>query len=214
MFFQKRTGRPGVTSSKFSSVRCDALDTEAALAMIGQRDADAAFGYVVFPSAAFLADSQRYGSLFGMACEGAWLSLCSGADFRQVARRQGIEVAAFSLPDFVSLLLARVIEAGQPVNLVGASPEAATMLRERYRLERLAEYAVPANINESSTALAECLEFCRAHPARFTLLAAETPRQELLAAQIAGREGITGLGLCLGGVLAPAAAPGRGGAAG
>lgn len=135
MFSQMKSRRPSSASSKFSSFRCDAVDTEAALTLINERDALLPFAYVVFPSATHLAGNQWQGEVFGMACDAAWLSLCSGTGFRQTARRQGIELSTLSLPDFASVLFGRVLKASDPVNLVGATPEVAAALRTRLHLE-------------------------------------------------------------------------------
>lgn len=177
------------------------LDATDAAALIAQRPAGAAFGYVVTPNADHLVRLAHQPGLAALYKD-AWLRLL---DSRVVAR--GARLLGLPAPrvapgaDVTALLLAAHVRHGEPLTIIGGQPAWLPALVRRYGLIQVAHHDPPIGLEHDAAALRAAVDFALAHPARFTFLAIGSPRQEMLAAAIAASGQASGLGLCIGASL-------------
>ncbi len=179
----------------------DNLGLEEAAAWIGARPANAPFGYVVTPNADHLVRLSRNPSLRAVYRE-ASLCLLDSRVVGGVARLFGLAVPAV-VPgsDLTAHLLAHHVAPGERITIVGLSPEWLPALVARCNLAPPAHYDPPMGFDRDPVAFAKAVAFVRANPARLVFLAVGSPRQERLAAALAGCGDVTGTGLCIGASL-------------
>jgi N-acetylglucosaminyldiphosphoundecaprenol N-acetyl-beta-D-mannosaminyltransferase len=179
----------------------DNLDLEQAAAWIGARPADAPFGYVVTPNADHLVRLSRNPSLRAVY-RGASLCLLDSRVVAGFARLFGLAVPAV-VPgsDLTAYLLQHHVAPGERITIVGLSPDWLPELVARCGLAPPAHYNPPMGFDRDPVAFAETIAFVRANPARLVFLAVGSPRQEHLAAALAGYGDVTGTGLCIGASL-------------
>lgn len=182
----------------------DFEDQEAgeALAMLRARPAGAPFAYLVTPNADHLVrlarEPERYGPLYRDA---AWRLM----DSRVVARLAG--ALGLQAPpvvpgsDLTARLFAEVIAPDDRVAVLGARPATIEALRARYGLSALLHHEPPMGFDADPAALHAAVAFVEAAQARFTFLAVGSPRQEIVAREVARRGIATGTGLCIGASL-------------
>jgi exopolysaccharide biosynthesis WecB/TagA/CpsF family protein len=192
------SSRPSVRLLGLDFADCDAAG---AAALLAERPAEAAFDYVVTPNAAHLVRLARDPALAAIY-RGALLRLL---DSRVVATAS----TALGLPapriapgsDLTALLLARHLQRGDPITIVGLGAAWLPALVTRFGLTPPAHYNPPMGFASDRAAFAETVAFVLAHPARFVFLAVGSPQQETLAATIAATGRATGTGLCIGASL-------------
>jgi N-acetylglucosaminyldiphosphoundecaprenol N-acetyl-beta-D-mannosaminyltransferase len=177
---------------------------------IAARPADALFAYAVTPNADHLV-RLRIGSRMAETTPAEPLqaiyrraALCL-LDSRAVAllamlfRLKPPSVVAGS--DLTERVLARHILPGERIAIIGLSPVWLPALIGRYDLAPPAHYDPPMGFEHNPAEVAKVVAFIKAHPARLIFLAVGSPRQERLAALLAGTNGVTGTGLCIGASL-------------
>jgi N-acetylglucosaminyldiphosphoundecaprenol N-acetyl-beta-D-mannosaminyltransferase len=179
----------------------DDLDVEQAGAWIAERPVNAPFGYVVTPNADHLVRLSRNPSLRAVY-RGASLCLLDSRVVAGFARMFGLAVPAV-VPgsDLTAYLMAHHLAPGERITIVGLSPEWLPALVARCGLAPPAHYDPPIGFDRDPVAFAETIAFVRANPARLVFLAVGSPRQEHLAAALAGCDDVTGTGLCIGASL-------------
>jgi N-acetylglucosaminyldiphosphoundecaprenol N-acetyl-beta-D-mannosaminyltransferase len=177
------------------------LDVAAAAAEIAARPAAAPFAYVVTPNADHLvrlADDAALRAVY----RGAMLCLLDSRVVAICARLQGLAVPPVAPgSDLTAYLLTRHLHPGERITIIGLSPAWLPALAARIGLAPPAHYDPPMGFDCDPAAFAAAVDFVRAHPARLVFLAVGSPRQERLAAAIAGAGDITGTGLCIGASL-------------
>lgn len=189
-------------SQRLLGLRFDSLDLEAVLARLAARDPAAPFAYVVTPNADHLLRHERADAALRAVYEGAWLSVCDSRVLRLLAARRGIHLRLAPGSDLTEALFARGLAGPDtPVTIIGGAPAVAEALRQRFGLRRLSHHNPPMGFIDDPAAVAACVDFVLAHPARYVLLCVGSPRQERLAARIAESGQATGIGLCVGAAL-------------
>jgi exopolysaccharide biosynthesis WecB/TagA/CpsF family protein len=177
------------------------MDAAEAAAALAARPADAPFAYVVTPNADHISRLSRrpeLAPLYG----GAWLRLLDSRVVRRAARLLGLAAPRVCTgADLTALLLARTLQPGDAVTVIGASSAELA----RLGLARAAHHAPPRGFERDPAELARAVRFVVEHPARYVFLAVGSPRQEILAAAVARTGRATGTGLCVGAALAFAA---------
>ena len=177
------------------------LSTGQAAAWLSSRSSTTPFGYVVTPNADHLVRLQRQPWLTPLY-DGALLRLL---DSRVIA----IAAAALRLPvpevspgsDLTALILRRYLEPGERVTIIGLHPDGLPALIRHTAIAPPAHLNPPYGFEHDMSALRNAVDFALANPARFTLLAVGSPRQEILAAAIQSTGQATGIGLCVGASL-------------
>jgi N-acetylglucosaminyldiphosphoundecaprenol N-acetyl-beta-D-mannosaminyltransferase len=179
------------------------LDTAAAAAAIAARPVDAPFAYVVTPNAAHFTRLNELGdSGFRDAYDHAWLRLLDGQVPRVLARRLfGLDLPHAAGSDVTLALLEHHTAPEDPVTVIGGSEELRRRLMARFGLTHLALHVPPMGFIHDPAAVAACVDFVVAHPARYVFLVAGSPQSEYLARAIAARGGAVGCGLCVGSAL-------------
>ncbi|MCQ4158920.1 WecB/TagA/CpsF family glycosyltransferase [Roseomonas sp. GC11] len=189
-------------AQRLLGLRFDMLDLEETLQRLAARDAAAPFAYVVTPNADHLLRHARADAALRAIYENAWLSVCDSRVLRLLAARRGIALKLAPGSDLTAALFARgLVGPETPLTVIGGAPEVAEALRARLGLRRLAHHNPPMGFIDDPAAVADCVDFVLAHPARFVLLCVGSPRQEILAARIAASGRATGIGLCVGAAL-------------
>ena len=180
----------------------DEMEQEAALALLAARPAGAPFAYLVTPNADHLVrlarDPARYGPLYRDA---AWRLLDSRVVAR-LARLLGLKAPPV-VPgsDLTARLLARAIDPGAPLAMLGGSAATATAIAARYGLRALHHHDPPMGFDADPTAFEAALRFVEASAARFTFLCVGSPRQEMVARALLRRGRACGTALCVGASL-------------
>ncbi|WP_254070545.1 WecB/TagA/CpsF family glycosyltransferase [Acidisphaera sp. L21] len=179
-----------------------ALDGHQALAAIVGRSSDAAFAYVCTPNAVHVVNYERGEPRFRAGIDGAWLRLC---DSRVVARLAAT-MAGVTLPlalgsDLTADLLAGAIRPTDAITIIGGTAEMESRLRQQYGWTNVVRHDPPFGFIGDPAAIAACVNFVVAHPARYVFLACGAPQSEVLGRHIAEHGGAVGTGLCIGASL-------------
>jgi exopolysaccharide biosynthesis WecB/TagA/CpsF family protein len=177
------------------------LTVAAAAAHIAERPADAPFGYVVTPNADHLVRLSRERGLHAIY-RNAMLCLLDSRVVFGLVRLFGLP-APHVVPgsDLTAQLLAHHLRENERITIVGLSPVWLPALVARCGLAEPAHHDPPMGFERDPVAFAAAVAFVRDNPARLVFLAVGSPRQEYLAAAIAGAGGATGTGLCIGASL-------------
>lgn len=170
------------------------LSPDAALTHLLARPPDAPFGYVVTPNADHLVRLSRDPTLRG-AYGQATLRLLDSRVVSGLARALGLPTPPVVTGSDLTAALLREIRGD--VTIIGLDPAWLPALG----LARVAHHNPPEGFARDPAAFGRAVRFALDHPARFTLLAVGSPRQERLAAAIAAGGGATGTGLCVGASL-------------
>jgi N-acetylglucosaminyldiphosphoundecaprenol N-acetyl-beta-D-mannosaminyltransferase len=144
------------------------LNLEQAACRIAERSAEAPFSYVVTPNADHLVRLSRDPSLRAIY-HGAGLCLLDSRVVRGIARIIGL-AAPPTVPgsDLTAYLLAKKIQPGERITILGLSAVWLPALIARYRLEALAHNDPPVGFDRDPAAFEAAAAFVRANPARFT----------------------------------------------
>jgi exopolysaccharide biosynthesis WecB/TagA/CpsF family protein len=178
------------------------LDTAGALAMLAARPAGAPFAYLVTPNADHLVrlarEPGRYGPLYRDA---AWRLLDSRVVAR-LARAMGLSAPPV-VPgsDLTARLLAEVIRPDDRIAVLGGTARTIAAVRARFGLRGLLHHDPPMGFDADPAALDAAVTFLEAASARFAFLCVGSPRQEIVARELARRGRATGTALCVGASL-------------
>jgi N-acetylglucosaminyldiphosphoundecaprenol N-acetyl-beta-D-mannosaminyltransferase len=174
------------------------LDAPAAAALIARQPAGAPFRYVVTPNADHLVRLARRPELAAVY-DGAWLRLLDSRVVARAARLLALKVPRVAPgSDVTALLLTTYLRPGERVTIIGLRPAWLPALVRRYGLDAVAHHDPPMGFESDAAAFRVAIEFVVTHPARFAFIGLGSPRQELLAAAIAGTGRACGVGLCIG----------------
>lgn len=178
------------------------MGLEAAAALLASRPAGAPFEYMLTANAQCLVLLAEPGHPLRAAYEQAWLRLTDGQVPRFLARL--VSGARFPLAagsDMTVLLLRKYITAEDHIAIIGGAPDLPDKLRRRYPVRHIHLHEPPMGYMSKPEAVAECVRFLRAHPARFVFIATGVPRSEALALRLKQEGDITGTGLTVGSAL-------------
>ncbi|HEY0982614.1 WecB/TagA/CpsF family glycosyltransferase [Schlesneria sp.] len=160
---------------------------------------DSRYGFVVTPNT---------DHLIRLNDDEAFLKLCQSATYLLLDSRflslaffltKGMHIPVCPGSDLTESLFEKVIKPDDPVLIVGATPEQARFLENKYSLTNLSQYTPPMGFIKSEEEVLKCLEFVEAHsPFRYCFIALGSPQQEILASRLAERGVARGLALCIG----------------
>lgn len=187
---------------RFLGVTFTPLDLEDAIRRIVSRDPASPFAYVVTPNAQHVVAAYRGDARFRQGQAGAWMTLNDSRILRLLSRR----LFGDDLPLAVgSDLVARLFEVGMtpdtPIVIIGGDPQLEGQLRDRFGLNAIARHEPTFGFYRDETQIETCLDFIRAHPARYIFLVVGAPQSEVLASRLMGQPGLTGVALCVGSAL-------------
>ena len=186
----------------FLGLPIDPLGAEQVVEILAARPAGAPFVYMVTPNAQHLVRLADNEGVWRQAYAGAWLRLSDGHVVQRLARLiLGMRLPYASGSDVTMRLVASHIKPSDAVTVIGGSAILEAALKQRFGWNNLALFDPPFGLLHDSKAQQDCLDFLRAHPARYVFFAIGSPQGEWVAAQAAKLEGLTGVGLCIGGSL-------------
>ena len=178
------------------------LDRRAALQAIVSRNPGAPFEYVCTPNAVHVVNYDRNEPRFRAGMDGAWLRLC---DSRIVARLAsaviGVRLPLALGSDLTLDLVRGAIQPGDAVSVIGGTAEMERRLRRDFGWRNLTRHDPPFGFIDDPAAIARCVDFILANPARYVFLACGAPQSELLGLRIRQHGGASGTGLCIGAAL-------------
>lgn len=178
------------------------LDLPATLRLLAGRPAAAPFAYLVTPNAQHIVRLSRGDPDFREGYARAWLRLIGSRVLQLLARPLfGRRLPLVRGSDLTAALLEQVIDAEDPITVIGGDAELLRALREGFGLRRLVQYGPPMGLLRDPAAQQACVDFVLAHPARFVFLAVGAPQSERVAAAIAASGRASGVGLCIGSSL-------------
>jgi len=172
---------------------------EAATSWMLARSLATPFDYVVTPNADHLVRLGRDPALAALYRDAA-LRLLDSRVVARAARTIGLRAPPVIPGSDVTAALLRQLLPNEQITVIGLAPTFLPALAARYAIT-VAHHAPPIGFEHDPTMIRTALRFVLDHPARFTLLAVGSPRQEMLAAAIKATGGATGLGLCVGASL-------------
>jgi exopolysaccharide biosynthesis WecB/TagA/CpsF family protein len=157
------------------------------------------FGYVVTPNADHLIrlnDDSRFRSCYADAdyvlFDSRFLSVLLRA-------MRGLQLPVCTGSDLTAALFNKVVQADDPLVVIGGSDQQAAALAARYGLKNLAHFNPPMGFIHDPEATEQCLRFIELHsPFRFCFLCVGAPQQEILAQRLKQRGSARGLALCIG----------------
>ncbi len=177
------------------------LDAVAAAEWVAVRDPDAPFGYVVTPNADHFVRLDREPAL-ATIYRSATLRLLDSRVVAAAAAALGLRPPAVAPgSDVTEILLRHHLQPGERITIIGLDAEAVRRLVCRLHLAPPAHHNPPMGFEHDPPTFAAAVTFVVTHPARLTVLAVGSPRQERLAAAIAATGKAKGLALCVGGSL-------------
>ena len=178
------------------------VTTQQALTAIVERSPTDPFAYVCTPNAVHVVNYERGEPRFRAGIDGSWLRLC---DSRIVARLAaallGVRLPLALGSDLTMEMVQRAIRPADAITIIGGTDEMERRLRTRFGWHNLARHTPPFGFIADPAAVAACVDFVLAHPARYVFLACGAPQSELLGRRIAERGGAVGTGLCIGASL-------------
>ncbi len=170
--------------------------------LLAERQATDRFVYLATPNVHHLVLLQRGVDGFAYGLSRAWFLTCDSQVLRGMARL----LFNTSLPlvtgsDLTMQLLNNVIDADDPITVIGGSEQLSRDLAAQYGLRNIALYSPPFGFSRDEKEMQICIDFVRDNPARFVFLACGAPQSEVLAARIVEAGGASGIGLCIGASL-------------
>lgn len=178
------------------------LDVDAAASLIAGRDPRAPFAYVVTPNAQHVVHLHRGTAGFVEPYGHAWLRLSDSRVAVGLARLlAGVRLPSAAGSDLTVRLFTHHLHADDAITVIGGSEEMIARLRERFGLRRIHHHVPPMGFINDPAAVAACVAFIDAHPARFVFVAVGAPQSERLSQAVWKGGKATGIGLCIGSSL-------------
>jgi N-acetylglucosaminyldiphosphoundecaprenol N-acetyl-beta-D-mannosaminyltransferase len=193
--------------SAFGAIRLLGLDlADATLAAVAKalasRPPSLPFAYVVTPNADHFVRLARQPHRLLPFYRAAGALLLDSRVVGRLARILGLRVPPV-IPgsDLTAELFEHWIAPDEPITIIGTTSNSVAHLVRNYSLSRVAHFAPPFGFETDREMIEQCVQFARAHPARFIFLACGAPRQELLAHRMVESGGVSGIGLCIGAAI-------------
>jgi exopolysaccharide biosynthesis WecB/TagA/CpsF family protein len=120
---------------------------------------------------------------------------------RLAAALLGVRLPLALGSDLTVEMVTRAIRPDDAITIIGGTDEMERRLRTRFGWVNLARHDPPFGFIADPAAVARCVDFVLAHPARYVFLACGAPQSELLGRRIVERGGAVGTGLCIGASL-------------
>jgi len=189
---------PPPARSAFLDLDYDRLSLEETLHHIAARDPAAHFGYLVTPNVDHIVRLENAPPAIRKAYEQAELCVCDSRVVSRLAKLAGASLTVVPGSDLVREIMARVIQPGDRICLIGGSAETAGKLSTLHPEITVLQHSPPMGLLHDRAARALAIDFVAEARARFILLAVGSPQQEVLAYEMFDDGRITGFGLCIG----------------
>ncbi|OYX68294.1 MAG: hypothetical protein B7Y95_20930 [Rhizobiales bacterium 32-66-11] len=186
-----QAGEAPIREVPYLGVRISCLDVPAAAERIAARGADAPFAYVVTPNAQhFVRLGRLKDARFADAYAHAWLRLLDGKTPRALARRVfGLDLPHAAGSDLTAYLFAHHISPGDSVTVIGGGAEMRRRLIAQFGLKAVNLLNPSMGFITKPEEVEACVDFVRAHPARYVFFAVGAPASEYLARMVEQRGG-------------------------
>ena len=155
------------------------------------------YGYIVTPNVDHIVRLKREPGLRPLY-EAAKLCLCDSRILRALARLGGIRLPLVAGSDLSASLFDSVIDRGDRIAIVGATPAFLDRLRKRYPEVEFVHHAPPMGLRKDAKARRAAAEFLAAAKARFSFITVGSPQQEMIAREAGSIPGAGGAALCVG----------------
>jgi len=160
------------------------------------------FGYVVTPNVDHLIRYYEDPTFRVQYRAADFILMDSRFAARLVRLLKGVRLPVCTGADLTARLLAKVVQPGDRVVMIGGSDEQAGQIAAKYGLTNLQHHNPPMGFINDPAAVDECLKFIEsASPFRFCFLAVGCPQQETVAQVLRARGKAKGLALCIGASL-------------
>jgi exopolysaccharide biosynthesis WecB/TagA/CpsF family protein len=160
------------------------------------------FCYVVTPNADHLVRLHRNPERYELLYKDAWLRLLDSRVVANLAKVMGFPnvPAVVTGSDLTAALVRHCVENNYNVTILGLTDEDANALALNTGL-KFRHYNPPMGFEYERAEFMRAVEFIEENPARLILLAVGSPRQEMVARELAMRGKATGTALCIGASL-------------
>lgn len=185
----------------FLTVPFHNVGLERAVEIIAKRAADKPFGYLVTPNVDHVVRLNREPLPLGQFYDQAALCLNDSRILRRLAMLVGVNLPLAAGSDLTMRLFEDIIQADEPITIIGCDRETLDRLKVRYNLKNVNHHNPPMGFANVPVEVDKCVEYIENHPSRFVFLAVGSPRQELVAYKALKNSQATGLGLCIGASL-------------
>jgi exopolysaccharide biosynthesis WecB/TagA/CpsF family protein len=159
--------------------------------------ASTSYGYIVTPNVDHLVRLRREPELRPLY-KSAKLCLCDSRILRLLGRLSGIDLPLVAGSDLSVSLFSEVIEPGDRIAIVGATPELLERLRERFPAVEFLHHVPPMGLRSNAEARREAAAFLASAKARFGFVTVGSPQQEMIASEVRQIAGARGMALCVG----------------
>jgi len=159
--------------------------------------ADTPYGYIVTPNVDHmvrLSSAPELRPLYNSAD----LCLCDSRILRFLARLTGIDLPLVAGSDLSASLFDGVIQPGDRIAIVGATPAFLDRLRARYPDVEFLHHVPPMGLRTNAEARSEAAAFLASVKARFGFVTVGSPQQEMIAREAGQTPGAGGVALCVG----------------
>lgn len=189
---------------EFLDVGFDVLTTEQVLSDLESVRPDSPYAYLVTPNVDHMVRLQKRRAelpQLEQAYRRAGICICDSRVLSRIAKWRGIDLPVTPGSDLTALLFDRVIRPGDRIAIVGGDDRLLDQLRRRHSGVDFIQHCAPMGLMQDSAARTAAADFIAAQQARFTFLCVGSPQQELIAAELAERDGAHGMALCVGAAL-------------
>ena len=183
--------------AEFLDLHFDRLTFSQVKGRLRTATAETPFSYIVTPNVDHMVRLNREPELRPLY-DAARLCLCDSRILRLLARLTGINLPLVAGSDLSASLFEGVIEPGDRVAIVGATPEFLNRLRARYPALEFLHHAPPMGLRSDARARHEAAEFLASAKARFGFITVGSPQQEMIANEAGRLPGASGTALCVG----------------
>ena len=171
----------------------------ASFTVVARRFGVQAYGFAVTPNVDHLIRLDESAAFRELYAAADYILLDSRFLARLMRVTRGLHLPVCTGSDLVATLLREVVDADDPLVLIGGSDAQAHTLAALHGLSRLSHFNPPMGFIHDPAAVEDCLRFIEAHsPFRYCLLAVGAPQQEMLARMLKARGQARGLALCIG----------------
>ena len=182
---------------RFAGLRFTPLSVNETVAALRDRPGDAPFVAFVTPNAehAFL---RRQDDQFRACGETCWISTNDSRILGRTAWLAGLDLKFAPGAYVVDALFKDVIAPGDPICIIGGTPDVIAELVDQFKLTQVAHHNPAMGFIHDPVAVAEAVDFVAAHPARFVFVAMGPPQSEKFCQYVIADGRSVGVGLCIG----------------
>jgi N-acetylglucosaminyldiphosphoundecaprenol N-acetyl-beta-D-mannosaminyltransferase len=156
------------------------------------------FKYIVTPNVHHMVRLHEDPATLQPLYEQAWRVFCDSRVLSRLAWFSGHKLPVVTGSDLTAHLIARAADECLTIAVIGPTPEASAVLRNRYPGLNVVVHTPPVGFIKSESEVKKCVDFVVKTQAPLVFLAVGMPQQEILAHHIADHPQARGVGLCIG----------------